>query len=102
MIFRAASSMSRRNNSQLRDTYGLCLDHRLRPWLERALHHKVHRPPQTVFEPELEAHVLGQARRLAEFDQDVYVAFRSGFVTCHGSEEGQGRNAKALFQLLPV
>src|SRR5689334_2706397 len=102
MIFRAASSMSRRNSSQLRDTNRLCLDHRLCPGLERAFHDEVHLAPEAVLEPELDAHVLGQARCLAELDQDVDIALRPGFVAGYGAKEGEGLDSEALFQLLPV
>src|SRR6185295_19857640 len=94
--------MSRRNNSQLRDTDRLCLDQRLGPSLQRRLHHEVHLTPQMFFEPELEAHILAQARRLTKLDQDVHVTLRSGFIPGHGSKQCEGADTEFLLHLTPV
>ena len=37
-----------------------------------------------------------------ELDQDVHITVRSGLVARHGAKEGERRDAKALFELLPV
>src|SRR5215213_3433268 len=94
--------MSRRKNSKLRDTDRLGLNQRLRPGLQRRLHDQIYRPIQMVFEPEFEAHVLGQARRFPKLDQNVDVAFRSGFIPGHGAKEGEGADAEPILELLPV
>jgi hypothetical protein len=51
-------------------------------------------PPQMVLEPELEPHVLGEARCLAKLDQDIHVAVRSGLTPGHGAKERQRADAK--------
>ena len=63
---------------------------------------EIHRPTEVVLQPELDAHVLGQAGCFPELDQDVYVAFRRGFIAGRRSKEIEGADAEAFLQLLPV
>src|ERR1700726_3653053 len=84
----------------LRDTNRLSL--RPRPGLQRILHDEIHAAPQTIFDPELETHVLGQSRSLTELNQDVYVAVRSRFVSRHRAKQCERADAESLHKLLPV
>src|SRR5437899_137967 len=101
-IFRALSSMSRRNSSQLRDTYRLGLDHRPRPVLECPLHHQVHGPPQALLQPPLQPHVLRESRRLAELDQHVHIAVGSRLVSRNRTEQSERRDCELTFQLIAM
>src|ERR1043165_620843 len=94
--------MSRRKSSQLRDTDLLCLDDRLCPRLQRLLHDEVHRPPQAILQPELEAHVLAETWRFTELHEEIHIAFRSGLTSSRRSKKREGEDAEALLQLLPV
>src|SRR5258707_14442007 len=94
--------MSRRNNSQLRNTDRLCLNQRPCPRLQRFLHDEIHRPSQAVFQPELEAHILGQSWCFTELHQEIHIAFRSGFAPGRRSKKREGEDAEALLQFLPV
>src|SRR5713226_10096204 len=98
LTFRALSSMSRKNSSQLRDTDRLGFDDRPRPILEGAFHDQVHAPPQLLLEAPLQAHVLRQPWRLAKLDQHVDVAVGTRLVPRNGAEQSQRGDSELPFQ----